>query len=186
MQKQRFHFKFCSLQFILLCRLFILSVLAAFCVGGVQAFESSEGRSLFWFNSRVAANTNLIYPGTNFCGVGSASRGEELGRLIQLDQCCRMHDQCPDSMPAKTSKHGLENKDFYTRSHCDCDSNFYQCLKAAKGLHAVNVGNIYFNVLQSKCYKQFTRQQCVQIASNGECLRFEAIDEWNWAENPRF
>ena len=64
----------------------------------------------------------LIVPGTKWCGMGNVAFDEnDLGEM-KADVCCREHDHCPQFIPGGTSKYGLLNRNFYTLSHCDCDS----------------------------------------------------------------
>lgn len=57
----------------------------------------------------------LIFPGTNWCGVGdAASDFEDVGRFTETDKCCRAHDHC-DSIGAFGTKHGLTNYSPFTK-----------------------------------------------------------------------
>nr|AFI40554.1 phospholipase A2 [Apis mellifera carnica] len=97
----------------------------------------------------------IIYPGTLWCGHGNKSSGpNELGRFKHTDACCRTHDMCPDVMSAGESKHGLTNTASHTRLSCDCDDKFYDCLKnSADTISSYFVGKMYFNLIDTKCYK---------------------------------
>ena len=54
--------------------------------------------------------------GTLWCGAGNAARTEdEVGVFRSTDKCCRQHDNCPDSIAAGATKHGLRNTGTFTR-----------------------------------------------------------------------
>lgn len=91
----------------------------------------------------------------NRCGAGDiATNDDDLGSEKEADACCRQHDKCPDNIPAGEMKYNLTNKDHYTKSACECDSKFYQCLKDAKTFVGDQIGRLYFNVIQIQCFRQ--------------------------------
>ncbi|XP_060520399.1 phospholipase A2-like isoform X2 [Cylas formicarius] len=99
-------------------------------------------------------NWIFIFPGTKWCGPGNISENvNDLGTERDTDKCCRTHDMCSDIIPAHESKHNLTNPSFYTRLHCDCDTDFYKCLKTIKTRTATKVGHLYFTILGTKCYR---------------------------------
>ncbi|XP_035205653.1 phospholipase A2-like isoform X2 [Stegodyphus dumicola] len=96
----------------------------------------------------------LIYPGTKWCGSGDiADSYEDLGPEIEADLCCRDHDHCEDSIPGRESKYGLQNNSPFTKSHCDCDDKFHQCLKEANTKASNRIGRIFFNFVQMECFR---------------------------------
>ncbi|XP_046454616.1 phospholipase A2-like [Daphnia pulex] len=99
---------------------------------------------------------DFIYPGTKWCGTGDvANNFKDLGPHAATDMCCRDHDFCQDTMKPGTCKYGLCNTSVFTKSHCDCDDRFRQCLlNAANDPASVPVGFIYFDVGFISCYRQ--------------------------------
>ncbi|XP_067015346.2 phospholipase A2 isoform X3 [Anabrus simplex] len=100
-----------------------------------------------------------IFPGTLWCGPGDRAKSlEDVGLFKGSDSCCREHDICPDNIPGWGSKHGLVNKGPFTKSHCDCDDRFFQCLKdvmrSTKSPIAPQIGIAYFNVVGPQCFKE--------------------------------
>ncbi|XP_067134321.1 phospholipase A2 hemilipin-like [Centruroides vittatus] len=96
----------------------------------------------------------LIFPGTKWCGAGDvADDYDDLGPATETDMCCRTHDHCNDSIVGFETKYKLKNKDFYTKSHCDCDNGFHQCLLEGETLISDAVGHLFFNILQTQCFK---------------------------------
>lgn len=92
------------------------------------------------------------YIGTKWCGPGNTAQNyDDLGDYKDVDKCCRMHDHC-DNIPAGESKNELTNSDYFTRLHCDCDKEFYQCLHTVNTSTANRVGKLYF-MLRNKCYQ---------------------------------
>ncbi|KAF8783066.1 Phospholipase A2 like protein [Argiope bruennichi] len=99
--------------------------------------------------------SSIIYPGTKWCGAGNISEGyDDLGEEVEADKCCRDHDYCDDNIPGYESKHGLDNNSPFTKSHCDCDDKFYNCLMEADTKTSHRVGKIFFNYIQMECFRQ--------------------------------
>ncbi|XP_045464716.1 phospholipase A2-like isoform X2 [Harmonia axyridis] len=118
--------------------------------------------------------------GTKWCGKGDIARGEEdLGLFKKTDACCRTHDNCPDFMNGHQTVHNLTNPNFFTRLSCDCDMKFYNCLKDAGGPVSRDIGVLYFNLLNTQCYKEdfpikgcrkhsyFPRKKCLDYVLDG-------------------
>ncbi|XP_012344531.1 phospholipase A2 [Apis florea] len=120
----------------------------------------------------------IIYPGTLWCGHGNkASDPSQLGWLKHTDACCRTHDMCPDVMSAGESKHNLTNPASHTRLSCDCDDEFYTCLKnSGDTISAYFVGNMYFNLIDTKCYKLEHPVTGCGEKVEGRCLHY-TVDE---------
>lgn len=93
--------------------------------------------------------------GTLWCGDGNVSDSVAvLGSAKFADSCCRDHDMCPDTIEAGDTQHGLTNKGLFTRSHCDCDDKFYNCLKKANTLISNGIGFTYFTILGPQCFQE--------------------------------
>ena len=96
--------------------------------------------------------------GTKWCGSGDkAANDSDLGRFNETDACCREHDKCPLSIGGRETKYGLTNPDRSTRSHCDCDQKFYQCLTKTSSRLSRSLKIIYFTFLRKKCFR---KKQC--------------------------
>lgn len=66
--------------------------------------------------NRVLFSPSYFITGTKWCGSGNiADNYDDLGEERDTDSCCRAHDNCPDYIEAKGSKHGLTNTAGYTR-----------------------------------------------------------------------
>lgn len=113
---------------------------------------------------RKAFKSLLIFPGTKWCGAGNVSNGyEDLGRAEQTDKCCRTHDHCNDTISGFETKYDLKNKDFYTKSACSCDLEFHSCLYEGENLPSDVVGKVFFNILQTQCFKNdFPQVECLE------------------------
>jgi len=127
------------------------------------------------FKKKVRA----IFPGTLWCGDGSIARGfDDLGTFNKTDNCCRSHDFCSNSIESGESKYGLSNTGLFTRSHCDCDIEFYECLKTANTIIALKIGFTYFSVLGPQCFREdypivrCKRNQRGPLGSN-RCVLYE-------------
>ncbi|KAH9419901.1 hypothetical protein DERP_001734, partial [Dermatophagoides pteronyssinus] len=96
-----------------------------------------------------------ILPGTKWCGLGDlSSHYEDLGTKVDIDLCCRAHDHCPIRLKAFRQGYGVFNFSFYSRLHCECDEDFYNCLKKSPNSYATMLGQFYFNVLRVQCLKE--------------------------------
>ena len=77
-------------------------------------------------------------------------------------------------MAADSTKYGLVNTGLFTRSHCDCDTRFYQCLKEANSIVADSVGYTYFTILGPQCFKQdYPIIECLEEKGYVLYLNFE-------------
>ena len=92
--------------------------------------------------------------GTKWCGDGDIAQSrQDLGLFSRTDSCCRAHDGCPEGIPVDSEKYGLVNTGLFTRSHCDCDKKFYDCLKDAKSVVASKIGFTFFTILGPQCFR---------------------------------
>ncbi|KAJ8712768.1 hypothetical protein PYW08_008072 [Mythimna loreyi] len=140
----------------------------------------SQNMDLLGYKDVIANNqlnyVEISYPGTKWCGPGnSAKNDDDLGTEVEADACCREHDKCPDVIGRYDSKHGLMNRAFYTRLNCDCDDKFYSCLKAGNTTTSLYVGEIYFNTLNTQCFKEdYPITGCVKRGGwfNMRCLEY--------------
>ncbi|KRT84129.1 hypothetical protein AMK59_1320 [Oryctes borbonicus] len=109
--------------------------------------------SRFWNNKY-----GFIYPGTLWCGRGTkADNYTQLGVHSKEDSCCREHDNCPNSLVSGQCKAGICNKSRITRSHCDCDRKFQQCLQNSATETGNLIGAIFFNIAQIFCIREIPR-----------------------------
>ncbi|XP_052069025.1 phospholipase A2-like [Mytilus californianus] len=132
----------------------------------LQEIGLTDIQSKFTFGKRILTEND-----TKWCGKGDrANNYDDLGKLDQLDSCCRTHDYCPISIKSFDTKYGILNIGISTVSSCDCDDVFFKCLKSVDGSQkndAIAVGISYFNVLHPKCIKKETK--CV-LKIWGRCV----------------
>lgn len=96
-----------------------------------------------------------IYPGTLWCGDGNQAKYQnEVGLFRNTDICCKQHDECPAFIKSGSEFKGLRNNGHFTRSHCDCDLKFYNCLKRTDSLISNKIGYTYFNILRPQCFRK--------------------------------
>lgn len=104
-----------------------------------------------------------LLPGTKWCGLGDRASGyNDLGSKQQIDICCRAHDHCPIRLKPFRGDYGIYNMAFYTKSHCDCDADFYKCLREVRSKSADVLGNLYFNVMRLQCIRPERSKICIQ------------------------
>uniref|UniRef100_A0A182YQP6 Phospholipase A2 n=1 Tax=Anopheles stephensi TaxID=30069 RepID=A0A182YQP6_ANOST len=152
---------------------------------GTSGGSSGTISSLFnTFKRKVKA----IYPGTVWCGDGNQAKSEnDIGFFYLTDSCCRAHDLCPITIAAGEQFNRLKNNGYFTRSHCDCDKQFYNCLKNANTLVSRQIGYTYFNLLKPQCFRfEHPKLNCTK-RSKGKCLSY-VVDEkqskqWQWFDN---
>lgn len=105
-----------------------------------------------------------LIPGTKWCGLGDiASSYNDLGLKRRIDICCRAHDHCPIRLKPFRNDYGVFNIALYTKSHCDCDADFYRCLREAHSKTADMLGNLYFNVMKLQCLREEPMKLCREI-----------------------
>ncbi|RZB40304.1 Phospholip A2 2 domain containing protein, partial [Asbolus verrucosus] len=134
--------------------------------------------------------------GTKWCGDGDkASSYDDLGIFNITDRCCREHDSCPDFIAAGKVGHGLTNSGLFTRSHCECDAKFYDCLKKANNVLSSGIGYTYFNILGPQCFKEeypivncTVRKNSNILPFSDRCVKYK-LDPgdakiYQWFDNP--
>ncbi|XP_049819242.1 phospholipase A2-like [Aethina tumida] len=139
-------------------------------------------------------NWFFIYPGTKWCGAGNiADNNSDLGLHRDTDKCCRTHDMCPDIIGGHQTKYNLTNPSFYTRLNCDCDKEFYKCLKSVNSRVSTQIGHIYFTALGTQCYEnQYPVQECSKYTyfPKRKCVQYEYNKEakkvYQWFDVPNF
>lgn len=119
-----------------------------------------------------------LMPGTKWCGLGDqANSYNDLGPKHRIDICCRAHDHCPIRSKPFRNDYGVLNIGLYTKSHCDCDADFYRCLREVRSRTADMLGNLYFNVMKLQCMREERLKVCREmkpIALGFErCVRYE-------------
>ncbi|XP_049540313.1 uncharacterized protein LOC125954227 isoform X2 [Anopheles darlingi] len=146
---------------------------------------SSTITSLFnSFKRKIKA----IYPGTVWCGDGNQAKSEDdIGFFYLTDSCCRAHDLCPITIAAGEQFNRLRNNGHFTRSHCDCDKQFYNCLKNADTLVSRQIGYTYFNLLKPQCFRyEHPKVSCTK-RKKGKCLTYvvneQQSKQWQWFDN---
>jgi len=96
----------------------------------------------------LKTGSQMIFPGTLWCGRGQIAKSfNELGVLYKEDRCCRAHDFCPVEVNSFT----LSNLSPYSKSLCECNKMFYDCLKSIESEPADHIGRIFFNELDIDC-----------------------------------
>ncbi|KAG8177241.1 hypothetical protein JTE90_028696 [Oedothorax gibbosus] len=149
-------------------------------------FEGQNGEKV-WQQLGIFSGF-FIYPGTKWCGAGNVSKEyEDLGSESDTDSCCREHDHCEDNIEGYDSKYGLRNNSPFTKSHCKCDLEFYQCLEKVDSRVSHRVGRMYFNFLQMECfrkdhpavgcrkYRGWFRRRCLEYVHD-----YEQDPEWQF------
>ncbi|XP_074116226.1 phospholipase A2-like [Cotesia typhae] len=122
----------------------------------------------YFKNLTQTKNYGFIAPGTKWCGQGDkAENYDDLGKFNDTDICCRAHDNCPVIIKVGETCHGLTNPDASSRLSCDCDRDFYKCLKNNRNIVSKTIGTIYFDLLKKKCL---------------DCI----AGDYKWAENEAY
>eukprot|EP00092_Neocalanus_flemingeri_P037971 GFUD01041336.1.p1 GENE.GFUD01041336.1~~GFUD01041336.1.p1 ORF type:complete len:337 (-),score=54.09 GFUD01041336.1:121-1131(-) len=112
-----------------------------------------------------------IVPGTLWCGLNDIAESyDSLGSNYRVDRCCRAHDHCPDKIKSFSRKQGLLNSTPYTKSNCECDRRFFNCLKNSNSSAGDSVGKFYFN---------FLNLQCIDLRHPERCTKWKYINVGN-------
>uniref|UniRef100_A0A8D8S4F5 phospholipase A2 n=1 Tax=Cacopsylla melanoneura TaxID=428564 RepID=A0A8D8S4F5_9HEMI len=143
--------------------------------------------------TEIRNQIQFIKPGTKWCGTGDIARDfDDTGIFHDIDSCCRSHDLCPENIVAKSSKYNLTNDGSFTRSSCNCDLEFYKCLKEASNPLAIEVGIAYFDILKPLCFRfDFPMLGCKKyFGDTDQCIEFEVdlkkSKQWQWVPSPSF
>uniref|UniRef100_A0A5S6QMS7 PA2c domain-containing protein n=1 Tax=Trichuris muris TaxID=70415 RepID=A0A5S6QMS7_TRIMR len=113
---------------------------------------------------------SLFFPGTFWCGTGTrAQSAAQIGEHTEADKCCRLHDQCPMAIGGFSQQYQLFNHRAYSISLCDCDKQFYECLKKANTSAANMVGKIFFNIMRAPCFTLSLENACEHYSWWGTC-----------------
>lgn len=117
----------------------------------IKWIELHQLKYYFFLNG---TNMNQYRP-TCRCGDGNMAKFKnELGLFRNTDICCKQHDSCPAFIKSNSEFKGLRNTGLFTRSHCDCDWKFYNCLKRTNSLISNKIGYTYFNILRPPCFRK--------------------------------
>ncbi|KRT82042.1 hypothetical protein AMK59_4343 [Oryctes borbonicus] len=133
----------------------------------------SDIDNIDWSNVDTA-RIMVIFPGTNWCGTGNISaNNDDLGIFEETDKCCREHDFCDDVIAAQETKYNLTNTAFYSRLNCRCDEKFKSCLKEVGSIVSGKVGEIYFNLLNTQCFRKDYPATCTSSTILQRCTEYE-------------
>ncbi|KAK6190840.1 hypothetical protein SNE40_002617 [Patella caerulea] len=139
------------------------------------------------FSTTKRYKRQLIYPGTKWCGAGNISSNySDLGEHAETDSCCREHDYCPDYILPFNTKHGLTNYGLISKSHCDCDNTFYNCLKATTEKAGSEVGYLFFNILEMQCFTVIDAETCLKKGWWFTCNKRGRAKRARFSSNKRF
>lgn len=130
--------------------------------------QSSHSRRRRW-----VLNEFLIMPGTKWCGnTDMASSFSDLSGFVGADHCCRQHDGCSINIPGFARKYGVYNSRLTTVSHCACDERFRACLKMSKTGAADMVGNVFFDIVKTRCFVFKKQKVCKKWSWWGRCEKY--------------
>ncbi|XP_042221935.1 group 3 secretory phospholipase A2-like isoform X2 [Homarus americanus] len=122
---------------------------------------------------RWILNELLILPGTKWCGNNDLAHSyKDLDGFVGADTCCRKHDRCPMNIGGLQSKYGTYNSHLTTASHCLCDERFKACLKMSRTAAADMVGNVFFNVVKTRCFRFQKQKVCRKWSWWGRCEKY--------------
>ncbi|XP_064095140.1 uncharacterized protein LOC135207342 isoform X2 [Macrobrachium nipponense] len=124
-------------------------------------------------SKRWVLNELLIMPGTKWCGNEDLAESfSDLSGFVGADHCCRQHDMCNINIPGLTRKFGIYNSRLTTVSHCACDERFRACLKMSKTGAADMVGNVFFDVVKTRCFVFKKEKVCKKTSWWGKCEKY--------------
>ncbi|XP_031752533.1 protein PROCA1, partial [Xenopus tropicalis] len=115
----------------------------------------------------------FTYPGTLWCGAGNnAETFEDLGEHTATDACCRTHDHCAHVIHPFSYRYGYRNYLWHTISHCQCDTQFKDCLRRVNDTASRVVGQAFYNVIKVPCFEFMYKSQCVERYWYGWCKTY--------------
>ncbi|XP_055913587.1 acidic phospholipase A2 PA4 [Eupeodes corollae] len=139
------------------------------------------------YGSTFRGGLGFIYPGTKWCGPGTAAVDyNELGLHAEEDRCCRDHDLCPNVLNAGECRRGLCNTGSFTRSHCDCDARLRRCLQGLNTETANTLGAIFYNVVQVTCFQERSPCSSHQRAGYNKTTSDEICAQWQYQPTEKY
>nr|XP_049461744.1 uncharacterized protein LOC120947804 [Anopheles coluzzii] len=137
---------------------------------------------------------------TYYCGPGNWSAD---GSTVQnayfssIDQCCKHHDECPDTIVHSRDYHRYEDLPYkaqiFTRLRCNCDVEFLRCLQNISTFFSYAVAWIYTK-FQSSCFDyEYPVMECTVKRNDGlftadRCLAYMVDNSyskrWQWFDIP--
>lgn len=118
---------------------------------GMLVDDQDSKRQSSYLNMGMSMVSGVV-PNTLWCGLGDrASNYSELGPEYKVDACCRAHDHCPIRLKPFATDYGLVNWSMSTRSHCDCDIDFNNCLTAVNSTLSNVIRVLYFRFVGLQC-----------------------------------
>lgn len=113
--------------------------------------KAEQVRQASYFNMGISMVSGIV-PNTLWCGLGDrAANYSEIGPEYKVDACCRAHDHCPVRLKPFTTDYGLINWSMSTKSHCDCDVDFNECLLAVNSTLSNVIRTLYFRFIGLQC-----------------------------------
>uniref|UniRef100_A0A182NN97 phospholipase A2 n=1 Tax=Anopheles dirus TaxID=7168 RepID=A0A182NN97_9DIPT len=137
---------------------------------------------------------------TYYCGPGnwSADGGTvQNAYFASIDQCCKHHDECPDTIVARYDYRRYEDLPYksqiFTRLRCNCDVEFLRCLQNISTFFSYAVAWIYTK-FQSSCFDyEHPVMECTIKKNDGlftsdRCLTYMVDNSfskrWQWFDIP--
>lgn len=123
-------------------------------------------RSVVLQNSYQRFFGNKIGIFTNYCGPGNVHTETVCGIFNGVDECCRAHDSCDHLIVAKSDFKQYpklpEKQLYFTSLSCDCDAEFYNCLKRTNSIFGDLILSIY-SVAQMSCFQRdYKAERCTK------------------------
>lgn len=129
--------------------------------------KAERVRQASYFNMGISMVSGIV-PNTLWCGLGDrASNYSEIGPEYMVDACCRAHDHCPVRLKPFTTDYGLVNWSMSTKSHCDCDVDFNECLLAVNSTLSNVIRTLYFRFIGLQCIDVENRDKINTLGMNG-------------------
>ncbi|CAG9763437.1 unnamed protein product [Ceutorhynchus assimilis] len=153
--------KLLPLLFLVPCMLTISLAYQPLYIDDDSTFRNPDGDSL------ETTLTSVVF-GTNWCGPGNTAQYyDDLGKLEDLDACCRAHDNCPNKISVGEKKYGLQNTMLKTGLSCHCEHAFLQCLRNVNSEESRSVRKFYFELLPAnKCFQKEVPYTCIDSGPN--------------------
>ncbi|CAL4064931.1 unnamed protein product [Meganyctiphanes norvegica] len=123
---------------------------------------------------RSVLDTFTLVPHTKWCGAGySANVYSDVGAYSGADACCRAHDlRCPYYISSFQKKYGIMNWGVGTVNHCACDERFRACLKMARTGASNVVGQLFFDIVKTRCFVFKKEKVCKKESWWGKCEKY--------------
>ena len=117
-------------------------------------------------NIVLKQKVNQAYEGTKFCSRFGSNYNPKYNEGNDApDECCKIYKSCDFHIPYLNQRHGFLNVEMYDIVDCTCLQQFKSCLSELKDEKAREIHQIFFELLNMKCFELKAEQTCLNYST---------------------